>query len=343
MNTQIAQPLDKQFAPHRWVRSGHAQTLLSRYRPRYLKQWPSEQPLLLDAGPDVTGYASDHPVRLLGYYTPSKTPDASQGLVLVLHGWEGCSHSISNLLIRHALIEAGYAVFQLNLRDHGPGLHVNPYALNPGLFLGTLIDEVVVATQWVAEMAGDRPFYIVGASMGGNFALRLAVRHRDQPFHNLRKVIAFNPAINPATATAAIDRQRIFRHYFRRRWLHSLQMKQTLFPQLYNFAPLVTMPFIEQMTEWLIEHYGAQYGQLRSAADYFDAYAVKDAALATLTVPTTIITALNDPVIPVRDIAALTPHPLLDVQIHPSGGHVGFVDIFPLEHKLPGMLLNALR
>jgi len=176
MNRSSYQNLNKPFVPHRWVRSGHTQTLLARYRPRALNALPIEQPLLLDAGPDVTGYAPERPVRLLGYYTPRVTPGASRGLVLTLHGWEGCSHSTYNLLIAHALIEAGYDVFRLNLRDHGPGLHVNPYALNPGLFLGTLIDETATAVQRVAEMAGDRPFYIVGASMGGSFALRLAIR-----------------------------------------------------------------------------------------------------------------------------------------------------------------------
>lgn len=343
MNKHSYQNVNKPFIPHRWVHSGHTQTLLARYRPRALGALPIEQPLLLDAGPDVTGYAPDRPVRLLGYYTPHVTPGASRGLVLTLHGWEGCSHSTYNLLIAHALIEAGYDVFRLNLRDHGPGLHVNPYALNPGLFLGTLIDETATAVQRVAEMTGDRPFYIVGASMGGSFALRLALRHVQQPISNLQKVIAFNPAINPGAANDAINRQRVFRRYFRRRWLYSLHNKQLLYPQFYNFDPLDNIQSLHAMTDWLVEHYGNHCGGFKNADEYFNAYQVKDDAFAALTVPTTIITAMDDPVIPVDDFFALTSHPLLDVQVHPSGGHVGFVDIFPLQHKLPGLLLGALR
>lgn len=342
MNSQLYQNLDKPFAPHRWVRSGHTQTLLARYRPNLLSTPLLEHPLLLDAGRDVTGYAPDYPVRLLGYYTPRATPGASRGLVLTLHGWEGCSHSTYNLLIAYALIEAGYDVFRLNLRDHGPGLHVNPYALNPGLFLGTLIDETATAIQRVAEMAGDRPFYIVGASMGGSFALRLAIRHAHQPIANLQKVITFNPAINPGAANDAIDRQRVFHRYFRRRWLASLQQKQRLYPQLYNFDPLVNIQSLHAMTDWLVQQYGDHCGGFHNADEYFNAYRVNDHAFSALTVPTTIITALNDPVIPVNDFFTLAPHPLLDIQIHPSGGHVGFVDIFPLQHKLPGLLLDAL-
>ena len=33
---------------------------------------------------------------------------------------------------------------------------------------------------------------------------------------------------------------------------------------------------------------------------------------------------------------------MLDVQIHPSGGHVGFMDILPLRHRLPEMVLEQL-
>src|SRR5262249_25164041 len=149
----VYQKLVKPFAPHRLVRSGHTQTMLSRYRPRQLNTTQVEQPVLLDAGPDLTGYAPARPVRLLGYYTPSRLLTPSRGLVLTLHGWEGCSHSVYNLVITYALVEAGFDVFRLNLRDHGPNLHVNPYALNPGLFLGTLIDETATAVQRVADMA----------------------------------------------------------------------------------------------------------------------------------------------------------------------------------------------
>ena len=349
MNTNqlpdLNQPLVAQgaFAPHRFVRSGRTQTMLARYRPRQLLGIGLEHPVLLDAGYDATGIAPDSPVRLLGYYTPAQTAGPSRGLVLTLHGWEGCSHSTYNLIITDTMLRAGYDVFRLNLRDHGPGLHINPYALNPGLFFGTLLDEAATAVGRVADMAGARPFYIVGASMGGSFALRLALRHAQQPFHNLRRVIAFNPAINAASATAAIDKQRVFRHYFRRRWLGSLLNKQRLFPDLYQFAPLVKMPLIWQMTEWLIQRYSNQHGSFKNAAEYFHAYSVDQRAFQTLDVATTIITAENDPVIPVADFYAIPPHPLLKVQIHPSGGHVGFVDIFPLRHRLPLLLLEALE
>jgi len=186
------------FQPRPFVRSATAQTLLAMIEPTGIDIAADEQPLLLDAGQDYTGIAPERPVRLLGYFNASRIPGPGRGLVLILHGWEGCSHSNYNIILAQALVEAGYDTFRLNLRDHGPHIHANAHALNRGLFLGTLIEEVAAATHQVAVLAGDRAFYITGASMGGNFALRLALWHGRQPFANLR---VWSPSARPSTPT----------------------------------------------------------------------------------------------------------------------------------------------
>jgi predicted alpha/beta-fold hydrolase len=93
------------------------------------------------------------------------------------------------------------------------------------------------------------------------------------------------------------------------------------------------------MTEWLVR----RYSDYCDAADYFSRYAVLGDTLAGLTVPTTIVTAADDPVIEVDDFEMLTPSPLLDLRIERFGGHVGFVDVWPIRHLLPEMILTELR
>lgn len=334
-----AQKATVSFRPLPFVRQGHIQTVLGRALPRGIVVRNFEQPVLLDAGHDVTGCDPDGRVRLLGYYTPSLTATGARGLVLLLHGWEGCSHSPTNIVMADSLVRAGYAVFRLNVRDHGPNLHFDRYTLNRGLFLGTLLDEIASATQTVARMAGHRPFYIVGGSMGGNLAMRLALRHAQTPFHNLEHVVAICPALEPAHATDAIDRFAPYRRYFRSQWLHSLLAKEQLYPDLYQFAPIKSIPLIRDMTEWLVR----ALDLFADADDYFAHYRVAPQDIEPLNVRTTIITAENDAVIPVADIRALPAHPMLDVRIHPTGGHMGFVDVFPVRHWLPGAVLQAIR
>ena len=332
------------FQPSPLVRSGSAQTVLAMVRPKGIDITHDERPIVLDAGYDHTGADPEQPVRLLGYYNAARVPGINRGLVLILHGWEGCSHSNYNLILAQYLAERGYATFRLNLRDHGPHLHVNPYALNRGVFRATLIEEAATATAQIAHLAGNRPFYIVGASMGGNFALRLAKWHSEQaPFANLRKVVAVCPAINPARATDALDRHPGTRRYFRRRWLRSLYAKQALFPDRVDVREVAEIALVRDMTEWFVQqpdHMGGRH--YRSADEYFADYTIAGDALRNLTVRTTIITAQNDPVIPVVDFYTIAPHPLLDVQIHASGGHCGFVDAPPVRHYMPDLIYPEL-
>ena len=326
------------FMPPRPLRNASVQTVLARWQPAGMDAFmATEQPVLLDAGPDATGVEPNHPVRLLGYVNRTAAPE-NRGLVLMLHGWEGCSHSVHNTVVTSALLQAGYDVFRLNLRDHGPGIHVDPHALNKGIFVGTLLDEVATATHQIAAMAGERPFYIVGASMGGNFALRLAIRHSRTPFHNLARVVAVSPAINPSRSTRALDAKLPYRRYFRERWLASLHHKEDLFPDLYDFSAMDPHLSVYDLTDRLVR----MFGLFPDAEAYFTAYGVRGAAFEDLRVPTHIITAANDAVIPVVDFYALKPHPLLDLEIHPTGGHVGFVDGLPLRHRLPAMVLERL-
>ncbi len=328
------------FHPHVVVRSARAQTFLAHFQPRRVSQIRQrEWPIVLDAGPDFTGYDSDYPVRLVGYYTPRVPCTASKGLVVSMHGWEGCSHSPYNMVLTDGLTSAGYDVFRLNLRDHGPGIHVDAHALNRGVFLGTLIDETATAVRRVAQMANGKPLYLLGASLGGNFALRLALRHAVEPFPNLKRVVTISPAINPSRASDHIDVHAEFHAYFRRRWLKSLLAKQHFFPETFDFSPIVKIASIREMTEWLVN----AYTSYKSADEYFGLYTLGGNAFEHLNVPTTIITAANDLVIDASDFYALAPHPLLDVQIHKTGGHVGFIDILPFRHCLPGMVLDVLQ
>ncbi len=96
------------------------------------------------------------------------------------------------------------------------------------------------------------------------------------------------------------------------------------------------------MTDWLVRHYGHYYGDFHSADAYFATYAVQTDELALLNVPVTIIAAMDDPVIDATDLLAFKPHPLLVRHLHPTGGHVGFVNIFPFQHHLPTMVMDAL-
>lgn len=322
------------YRPHRLLRNGNLQTFLSQHIPqdaRFVIE--DEQMILLDAGPDRTDLEPGRTVRLLGFYTPSRHPidthTRPKGLAMLLHGWEGDSHSAYNLILGSALIRAGYDVVRLNMRDHGPTHH-----LNKGIFFATLIEEVHAATQQVGLLAAGRPFFIIGASLGGNFVVRMALRHARSPIPYLRRAIAVNPVLNPRRTCILLDNHRLLRRYFRRRWLESLAKKQQLFPELYDFTPLASVPTIWEMSDWITK----SMSLFNNIEEYLDAYSVQPKEILDLAAPLTILTAANDPLIPSDDITAPPSHPRLQVHVLPYGGHVGYNDLFPLRNRLPDLI-----
>jgi uncharacterized protein len=330
---------NRPFVPLGPLRDAGVQTVLTRVRWNGLESvMPWGYPILVDAGPDETG-EDDSFVKLLAYYTRRKTLIPSRGAVILLHGWEGCSHSNYNLATTRTLVRAGYDVIRLNFRDHGPGVHMHPQGLNPGVFRGTLLSEVVTAISRCAEMVHPQPVYIVGFSIGGNFALRAAIRHAQKPIPNLRRVVAVNPAINPMWSTLKIDRNPLTRRYFRNPWLAQLRQKQRLFPQRYDFEPIAELSSLVDMTTWLVRYLRA-YGD---AEEYFAQYAVLGNATRNLQVPTLIITAMDDMLVPVADFYGLAPSPNLKIEIHPHGGHVGYVDGYPPRHMVATIVQRALE
>jgi predicted alpha/beta-fold hydrolase len=236
---------------------------------------------------------------------------------MLLHGWEGSVNSGYILSTGRFLYNNGFSVFRLNYRDHGDTHH-----LNPGLFYAVLLDEVFKAVQRVSEYETELPFYLVGFSMGGNFALRIARKCAESPICNLSHVMSISPVLDPEKSTYAIDHVYPLRRYFRKKWSRSLQKKQQCFPELYDFSDVLALETIAEMTDLMLE----RYSDYESASNYFSHYAVLDDALADLNVPTTIITAKDDPIIPVNDFYDLKLNSLTKLIVHHYGGHNGFLE-----------------
>lgn len=298
------------FIPPFYLRNTFTQTLLASSK---IRTWGKIS--MLDSAREVTLNPLDD-VRLQGFYSPQANGQ-SRGVVMLLHGWEGSVNSAYILRTGRVLYEHGFSVFRLNYRDHGDTHH-----LNPGLFYAVLLDEVFGAVQQVAKYESELPFYLIGFSMGGNFALRIARKSAESPIGNLKHVVSISPVLDPEKSTNAIDVYLFLRKYFRKKWLSSLLKKQVHFPNLYDFNNILTLETIAEMTEVMIK----RYSKYESSSDYFRHYSVLGNALADITVPTTIITAQDDPIIPVEDFYDLKLHPLTDLIVHRYGGHNGFLE-----------------
>jgi uncharacterized protein len=303
-------PLSRPYRPPFYLRGGRLQTLLAsaRFRAR---------------GPNPMCSASreriletTHGVRLLGALARRKE-GPPRGLAVLLPGWEGSVDSTYMLRTGRALYARGYDVFRLNYRDHGRSHH-----LNRGLFYAVLLDEVFEAAAQAAALSEGRPVVLVGFSLGGNFALRIGRRCREQPIAGLRRVVAVSPAINPAESTARVDRDPLIRRYFLKKWRRSLAVKQALFPDLYDFRPALRLKTVTALTEYLL----ARYSEYPSTAAYFADYTLTGGALSGMPTPATLVTAADDPIVPPGDLRTLALNASSELVIHRWGGHNGFLE-----------------
>jgi len=305
----------KPFLPAIWARSPHIQTIFGSLGLR-----AAGKNEMADVAREVITDAGNGG-RLLGYHSrqPVRSP---RGLIILIHGWEGSSDSTYVLSTGRFLFRRGYDIFRLNLRDHGRSHH-----LNRELFHGALTDETAQAVGNIARLLPDRPCYLIGFSLGGNFVLRIALRQSDSPIPNLRRAFSISPALDPYQSTLAIDEGLpIYRIYYLAKWKRSLLRKQRCFPELYRFEEILHHKTCMALTEAIMPWY-TEFGNY---LEYFSRYTLTGNALASLAMPVTIITSADDPVVFVEDFRHLPQNRYLDVSIQRYGGHCGFLDLFPM-------------
>ncbi len=310
------------YQPQLWLRSPHLQSLfatspLRRARGAVLlrRSGAVSKPYIVDGGDGV---------RLEGVH--SRLPGAEpRGLALLLHGWEGSAESSYMRLTAAHLLGAGFEVFRLNFRDHGDTHH-----LNQALFHSNRIDEVMHAANDVAErfLAGSsRPMVVAGYSLGGNFALRVAMRARAAGLPLVRAA-AVCPLLDPGLTMNRMEQGLPFYiRYFEQSWRASLRRKRDNFPQFYDFDDRVLKLGMRELTRWMVE----RHTDFDTLDDYFNGYSIAGDRLATLDVPADLLTAADDPVIPVAEFHALRLPDTAKIEIARWGGHCGFLETTRLD------------
>ena len=309
---------DAGFRPHRLLRHAQVQSILATKGPRR-KLW-------LKRGSRMEAVAERHVlecsdgVRLLGFHS-RQSDRAPKALALLIHGWEGSQDSVYLYSLACALFEAGYNVFRLNLRDHG-GTH----ALNREPFHSARMTEVLDAVRAAQALDGSQTLFVVGFSLGGNFALRVGLQG---PAAGVKPRLSIGvcPAIHPESTLHAIDRgPRLFRMYFLDKWRKTLRAKKAAWPEL-SFDGYDAIRSFHATTQRFV----SDFTEYPALADYFAAYTLTPAMLMASPSPLAVVTAKDDPVIPFHYFDGLRAEGAVEAFIATEhGGHCGFIEDFGL-------------
>ena len=306
-----------EYYPSRIYRNGHVNTVAASSIARKAYAQRVSQSFRQKSQSIILELANN--VRLHGLLNSNSSisQKGHQPLVMIIHGWLGCANSLYLLPLATKLAFAGCNVFRLNLRDHGGTQH-----LNKELFHSCRLQEVLDATKEIQLQISHSNFYLIGYSLGGNFALRIGANAEQQQL-KITKIFSICPVMNPENALNETQNMlKIYTEYYLRRWKHMLTKKHQLYPNDFDMKIINKQRSLTGMTEHLL----LQYTEFNSLQSYLNGYSIADERLKTLSVPSEVFISKDDPVIPFMDHEKLYPNKNLNLRLTEYGGHCGYLN-----------------
>ena len=311
-----SKPLPDALAAEHWkipfrplIRQGDLQTIAAHFWPRYLdtQRYPTTSRFFeTDLGTTVLARLN----MLAGEAPADRRPT-----VLAVHGLTACDRAPYMISAAQAALEAGFDAVRLNVRNCGGTEHLCRTLYHSGL---------TVDLRRVVEDLAPRPLYILGFSMGGNMALKLAGEWGPAAPKHVRAICAVSPPIQLAKCARRIGRPRNF--VYEKRFLlqlsAALRRKTALMPDVFPERDLHSVRSIWQFDESVT---APAFG-FRDASDYYRQCS-SAAFVGHIRIPSLIIQARDDPFIPfdAYDLPSLRENPRLVFLSPRHGGHVAFL------------------
>ncbi|MFZ3185903.1 MAG: hydrolase [Pseudomonas sp.] len=322
------------FKPAWWLPGAHLQTLWASFLRAPLQLARNRERLWLADGDFID----------LDWFGPHA---AEAPLVLLLHGLTGSSNSHYILGQQQALAAQGWASVALNWR----GCSGEPNLLPRGYHSG-VSEDLAAVIQHLQAARPMAPLYAVGYSLGGNVLLKYLGETGDAS--GLRAAVAVSVPfrLDHCADRIGLGFSRVYQAHFMRELSAYVQSKKQRFrnngqqPQLAALEQLG--PLNKMRTFWDFD--GLVTAPLHGYADADDYYrrASSRYFLPAIKVPTLLIQAADDPFVfrhslpELSELAAGT-----QLELHPHGGHVGFIDGslanpgLYLERRIPQWLSKA--
>jgi predicted alpha/beta-fold hydrolase len=295
------------FRPFPLLANRHAQTIVASQV--YLPLEPPSRTRLVQL-PDGDQVA-------LEVSTPGRW-QADAATVILVHGLCGCHRSPYMMRLACKLWRRGVRVVRLNLRGcgSGKGLARQPYHSGRSEDVLAVLDDLRQATP-------QSPTTLLGFSLGGNMALKLAGELQAAAVTYLRQVIAVCPPADLAACARLLAQpaNRLYERRFVRLLRADVLDRHAHFPDL----PRVELP--DSLSLYAFDNlYTAPQCGFRHADDY---YARCSAAplVPQITIPCHILFAADDPLIDVTVFHGVDLPPTVQIMYTTRGGHLGFLGI----------------
>jgi predicted alpha/beta-fold hydrolase len=298
----------KPFCPHPLFRQPHLMTLAGHFLPRP-HQPPTAENRLFDIEPGV---------QILAHCDWQPQRDQAPTLV-VAHGLEGSTlnhYMIGTAIKAH---QAGFNVVRVNQRGGCQTHHLatKPYHVGLTDDLRTILAELINIDK-LPEI------YLLGYSMGGNQALKLAAEYGTQFPQALRGICAVSAPIDLSMVTAHLHHpsNRLFEWNFLRVLHRSLIRYQRSHPTRFDLRQQWRAYTIRRFDEL----FTAPYGGFRNLDEYYQ-HASSALLLPKIQLPTLVIQAQDDPFIPFKMFETARYSATTTLLAPAAGGHLGFLNV----------------
>jgi predicted alpha/beta-fold hydrolase len=294
------------FRPAPLAVGGHRQTLLGFWRRRKLSFRAPSEDLVVEVEPDV---------RLLLRASWQAGPREDRPALVIVHGLGGSDAATYTLATSAHAWARGFHVVRVNLRGAGDGEKLCPRLYNAGLD-----GDLIAALQAVADRAPR--IAVVGFSLGANLTLLALGRSRDRVPAGVYAAAAVSPPVDLAACCTELEKpgNGFYQAFFMRMLRRAYQVRQRLRPDLYALGRERRLFTVRQFDEAIT----APYGGYRDAAEYYERSS-SGPYLASIRVPTLLLAAADDPMIPHDSIRRFVGEGPVQCEVVPTGGHVGFV------------------
>ena len=300
------------FEPHPWLLNGHLQTIAGNFFPRPAFRLITTTEMV---EVDVTDGS-----RILCHCHWQPEPERSARLTAILvHGLEGSSDSRYMRGIATRAFAAGMNVVRMNMRNCG-----GSDALTPTLYHSGRSADVGAVVTYFSERFALQRVAIVGYSMGGNLALKLAGEWGARRGGPLAAIATVCPVIDLAASADALHEpeNRVYEWRFLRGLMRRMRRKAELFPNIYQFDNIGPIRSIREFDQKIV----APYCGFLGADDYY--YRAASArVLDCIALPTLILCAADDPFIRLtpETRSSLLANPHIHFVETRHGGHCAFL------------------
>jgi predicted alpha/beta-fold hydrolase len=294
------------FRPRPWLAGGHIQTLLAHLLRRRLR-WPHPtEELVVEADDDA---------RLLLRVSWQPGPREARPALVIVHGLGGSDSSSYVVSTGQLAFARGWHVVRMNMRGSGDGEALCPLLYNAGLD-GDLVHALEAVASLVPRVG------VVGYSLGGNLVLLAASRSRDRLPAGVGAVAAVSPPVDLSACADALERRanRLYQRYFMVMLKDAYRRRHEQHPDLFPADLETEVGTVREYDDRIT----APFGGYEGATDYY-ARSSAGPHLATIALPTLVLSAADDPMIPIGSVERWATSSNVRREITPTGGHVGFV------------------